>query len=990
MDEQDEAGHSTTSFWSSLMPKSGVMWKETDFWGDVALELRRSQLLGQDPSAHHSRPATTPADVSGFSLLRPHRAPSPYSGPVGGRFRRRDPRIERDIQKRRERAFRGGDVSLGRAFIEMHMPASVVLREDIVRADAAQHAATELIKSQDRRKEASKYSQRLVRKVSRSPSLYSNARKEKKASRRRTSNRASEARADGDVEDVQMMLRRRERRSSLLGERPAQEREERKKSPELVPRLTINYADTAKLREALTVDEPSGRSGSPSKQEQERNLSGRARRLVQRQRQKLAQEKSKDKKFKDVPTSARAAAMQALQVEGERIAEMIRMKDEEQLSDFERYDEDGDGLLQLTEIRGVLEDAGLLPRSAEEKAGVRRSIVNMSLGVQDGETDEENEIEQAGGSAAQAQINQTRLARSVALSQSQMPALLSRIRRRFRTVRQKKNQVHFNQTDTPEERELEVAGVLRLLQDLKYLPDSDEARSDFGRWLLSTVRSKTEQKEDPSQGLKGLSALKRSSTSAAPKAEALLPQPTRRTTTTRTRTSRVLLSSEESDNASEVASSRPSSGHPDSRAVRIQSKVDILDMKLGDNEARRDFVVLEDLPRLLTDMKFDKDGFEVMVDFLEEAHGRLAAKRQLQTAEELGLRSRTLFQEFRKELEAQQDLFHSFDDTHSGVLKKVEVWVALSNLGLLPSFDQNKVGMLVMISLACEEATRASEVCRRFTSGNAPRLTQRFGGTKAALKALLQGSEFLSIASHVGSLDEGCMDFQGFLTLVHAVRQMVSGRLREELRPVFDRMLRRRKRLNNSYSEEAVSVLEVSQALEELQLGPRQRDDQAKIYELLNEVNEFGFQPLTLDFESFVRFVRQVKEWQAMRHRAEDRGYGANLNLDERQVDEYRVIFDIIDVHGNGELDLTGVKRAYGLLQQKSLPFEELRRFFETLDLDSSGSISFREFLHMTNLVAKQHRYRAVPAGSSIFSPRRGSAGRGMSPFLSRRSSENA
>eukprot|EP00439_Symbiodinium_sp_Y106_P010764 s9537_g1.t1 len=118
-----------------------------DFWGDVALELRRSQLLGQDPSAHHSRPATTPADVSGFSLLRPHRAPSPYSGPVGGRFRRRDPRIERDIQKRRERAFRGGDVSLGRAFIEMHMPASVVLREDIVRADAAQHAATELIKS---------------------------------------------------------------------------------------------------------------------------------------------------------------------------------------------------------------------------------------------------------------------------------------------------------------------------------------------------------------------------------------------------------------------------------------------------------------------------------------------------------------------------------------------------------------------------------------------------------------------------------------------------------------------------------------------------------------------------------------------------------------------------------------------------------------------------------------------------------------------------
>lgn len=26
-----------------------------------------------------------------------------------------------------------------------------------------------------------------------------------------------------------------------------------------------------------------------------------------------------------------------------------------------------------------------------------------------------------------------------------------------------------------------------------------------------------------------------------------------------------------------------------------------------------------------------------------------------------------------------------------------------------------------------------------------------------------------------------------------------------------------------------------------------------------NEVNEFGFSPLTLDFDSFVRFVRQVE-----------------------------------------------------------------------------------------------------------------------------------
>lgn len=35
-------------------------------------------------------------------------------------------------------------------------------------------------------------------------------------------------------------------------------------------------------------------------------------------------------------------------------------------------------------------------------------------------------------------------------------------------------------------------------------------------------------------------------------------------------------------------------------------------------------------------------------------------------------------------------------------------------------------------------------------------------------------------------------------------------------------------------------------------------------------------------------------------------------------VDEFRVIFDIIDSTGSGELDLLGVKRACGLLGQKS------------------------------------------------------------------------
>ncbi|CAL1148373.1 unnamed protein product [Cladocopium goreaui] len=387
-------------------------------------------------------------------------------------------------------------------------------------------------------------------------------------------------------------------------------------------------------------------------------------------------------------------------------------------------------------------------------------------------------------------------------------------------------------------------------------------------------------------------------------------------------------------------------------------------------------------------MKFDKFEVEVMAAFLEEAHGRHLVQRQIDLAEQLGL-GKALFQEFRKELEVMLDLFHSFDDSNSGVLKKVEVWVALSNLGLLPHMNQNKVVMLVMISTACADAapgrhdTRHAHVAHVARDrSNVPRNSQRWLGTKAALKALLQSSEFLQLSSQVGSLDEGCMDFAHFLYLVHSVRQMQSRSLREDLAPIFDRMLRRRKKAGTAVIS-AVGVPEVSQALELLHMGPKQREDQLKITEFLNEVNEFGFTPLTLDFEAFVRFIRQVKEWQATCMRAEDRAYGVELGLQERMVDEFRVIFDIIDNTGSGELDLLGVKRACGLLGQKSLSFEELRKIFEQLDKDGSGAIDFREFLHlgremecrgghmtnMANLGKQKGRSNPLGANAAIFSP---------------------
>jgi len=676
-----------------------------------------------------------------------------------------------------------------------------------------------------------------------------------------------------------------------------------------------------------------------------------------RQKQKSAMDRSAiraDRRAnKEAASRLRELARLQLLREGDRIAELVRAKDEALIhEDFHRYDEDGNGNLQLTEIRGVLEDAGLLPQNDEEKASVRRTIVNMAQEVEDGETDEEKEQEEA-GNLLLVQQSQEQLARSIELTKEQMPTLLQRIRKRLKVAQRKVHFATFHQYDTYDEGELDIAEILKVLQELKLLPDFDEARNDFARWVLSTVKGRESSKVQ-AVASEDLDRKKRNQA----KSKARIPRATTRAVTERP-------NSRERPGSRERWS-REEDEHSETRPVYVKSlrAAQTHDKMDFEDRDRYDSVALEDLPRLLPDMKFDKFEFEVMASFLQEAHGRLTAQRQIYIAEQLGL-GKALFQEFRKELEVMMDLFHSFDDTNSGVLKKVEVWVALSNLGLLPHLDQNKVVMLVMISASCAASQSSSG-----RSTDVPRNSRRWLGTKAALKALLQSSEFLTLASQVGSLDEGCMDFQHFLLLVHSVRQMQARSLREDLAPIFNRMLRRRKKAGTKVVS-SVGVPEVSQALEMLNLGPKQRDDQLKITEFLNEVNEFGFSPLTLDFEAFVRFIRQVREWQAMCNRSEDRAYGVDLGLQERMVDEFRVIFDIIDSNGSGELDLLGVKRACGLLGQKSLSFEELRKIFETLDKDGSGAIDFLEFLHMTNManLGKPATRNTLSANAAIFAP---------------------
>ncbi|CAL1153231.1 unnamed protein product, partial [Cladocopium goreaui] len=487
-----------SSHWQKHMPRHGLMWRETDFWGDLALDLPKKQLQRPETcrcihDCNFCREQRQTLKEEKPRLPTPgSRVQSPYVAPFL-RPGRRSRRSQRDIWKHRERGYKAGDISLQRRCIELHMPAHVVLHDDLRRSDQAMLDAEELLSGQRRKKEA-------VRVASRRAGTAPGRARQSAAPRSPRSRRSSVGAAspespaedeadDKTTEDVQAILRYRERRQSVLCERPPAAPEERDRKPRVdwKPRVTVTF----QRKEPVLSQE----DGPVDEKTMENDLGTRARRLVYRQKQKSAMDRSAiraDRRaHKEAASSLRELARLQLLKEGDRIVELIRAKDEAMIQeDFHRYDEDGNGQLQLTEIRGVLEDAGLLPKNDEEKASVRRTIVNMALKVEDGETDEEKELAEAKGNELLVQQGQEQLARSVELQQEQMPELLQRIRKRLRVAQRKVYFACFTKFDMLDEGELAITEVLQVLQELKLLPDLDEARSDFARWVLSTVKGR--------------------------------------------------------------------------------------------------------------------------------------------------------------------------------------------------------------------------------------------------------------------------------------------------------------------------------------------------------------------------------------------------------------------------------------------------------------------------------------------------------------------
>merc|ERR1712137_197757 len=102
------------------------------------------------------------------------------------------------------------------------------------------------------------------------------------------------------------------------------------------------------------------------------------------------------------------------------------------------------------------------------------------------------------------------------------------------------------------------------------------------------------------------------------------------------------------------------------------------------------------------------------------------------------------------------------------------------------------------------------------------------------------------------------LTFQDFLGLISKVRASQQKYMKEELRPHFDKYLRRR-----PTGDALLGIKEIAGLLDELGMTPKNVSEQKSIQSFLEDANEWGFQPLALDFDAFVRFVRQCREWRS-------------------------------------------------------------------------------------------------------------------------------
>jgi Ca2+-binding EF-hand superfamily protein len=311
------------------------------------------------------------------------------------------------------------------------------------------------------------------------------------------------------------------------------------------------------------------------------------------------------------------------------------------------------------------------------------------------------------------------------------------------------------------------------------------------------------------------------------------------------------------------------------------------------------------------------------------------SEAQRDMAEELGVTDVKLFLEFRQELSVLRDLFHHYDPEGYAFLDKNELWIILSTLGLVPVRHEDRLFLMEMIEKL-----------------SSPGVLEKRRPRVGLLLDVSSASQVLRTP--------GKFSFSDFLNVLRKVRSSMNRSMHQELKPLFERSVRRL----GAYSfATTLGILEVTKALNAIGIAPQNQQDQLYMKALLDDANEFGFEPPALDFEAFVRFVRKLQEWEAGATREKERKYAeVKFGFSSYQVNEYRVAFDLLDKSYIGELDESSVRKVFKLLGQH-FSSEHLRDAFQKADANTSGTIDFLEFLGMAYEVLARRRHTMEMCG---------------------------
>jgi Ca2+-binding EF-hand superfamily protein len=207
-----------------------------------------------------------------------------------------------------------------------------------------------------------------------------------------------------------------------------------------------------------------------------------------------------------------------------------------QLTDeaFWRYDTDSSGELELSELRAVLYDVGILTDAVEERAELRRSLAHVVKRKEDFPESEEDAVEDTQDIDIDAQLSmrlhqmgeEKSFAQRIAVNREQLSDLLAHIRLRLKLCRGKVYRDLFQRYDIFDKGEIDLATVRLILND-EGLTSNREGEEEYFKEVVTWIRDRRahgllEMTRTVSKPSNTQNAAKRSTSKAGVRRETLL------------------------------------------------------------------------------------------------------------------------------------------------------------------------------------------------------------------------------------------------------------------------------------------------------------------------------------------------------------------------------------------------------------------------------------------------------------------------------------